>query len=99
MPAKSHARERALLDAQLNPVDHPQVRGDAVSLREDDEVAHDKLPWWEVVVGASVPQYGAGVQHEVSRLLGEATKIRRPTGMECPQRCVRTKVSGDFVIC
>jgi hypothetical protein len=99
VPAKSHARERALVDAQLDPVGHPQVRGDAVSLREHDEVAHDKLPRWEVVVGASVPQYGAGVRHKVGRLLGEATKIRRPTGMECPQRCVRMKVSGDFVIC
>ncbi len=69
-----------------------------VSLREHDKVAHDELPRWEVVVGASVPQYGAGVRHEVGRLLEEATKIRRPTGMECPQRCVRTKVSGDFVI-
>ncbi len=50
VPAKSHARERALVDAQLDPVDHPQVRGDGVSLREHDEVAHDELPRWEVVV-------------------------------------------------
>jgi hypothetical protein len=99
VPAKSHAHEQALADAQLDPVDHPQVRGDAVSLCEHDEVAHDELPCWEVVVGTSVLQYGAGVRHEVGRLLGEATKIRRPTGMEYPQRCVRSKVSGDFVIC
>ncbi len=99
MPAKSHAREQALVNAQLHPADHPQVCGDAVSLCEHDKVAHNELPCWEVVMGASILQYGAGVRHKVGQLLGEATKIRRPTGMECLQRCVRTKVSGDFVIC